>query len=89
LVTLATSSDLVAVGATSSPYAKFSILSGSTGTTTLALVPASRQTANILDIYNTSGVLSSVFTASGNFGIGTTSPFATLSVAGNALSPAC
>jgi fibronectin-binding autotransporter adhesin len=82
-VTLATTSDSVGIGATSTPYAKLAILSGGAGTTTLALLPASGQTANILDIYNTSGALSSVFTAAGNFGIGTTSPFATLSVAGN------
>jgi len=35
---------------------------GLTATTTFALVPALSQTANIIDIYNTSGVLSSVFT---------------------------
>jgi hypothetical protein len=82
-VTLATSTYLAAVGATTTPYAKLAILSGSSGTTTLALVPASGQTANILDIYNTSGSLSSVFTAGGFLGIGTTSPSQTLSVQGN------
>jgi hypothetical protein len=85
LISLATSTDLVAIGATSTPYAKFSILSGATGTTTLALVAAAGQTSNVLDIYDNTGVLSSVFTAGGNLGLGTTSPFARLSVAGNAL----
>jgi len=49
-ITLATTSDRVGLGATSTPYAKLSILSGSAGTTTLALLPASGQTANIIDI---------------------------------------
>lgn len=73
-ITLSTTTDRVGIGATTTPYAKLSILSGSTATTTLALVPVSAQTANILDIYNTSGVLSSVFTAAGRLGLGTTSP---------------
>ena len=83
-ITLATTSDRVGIGATSTPYAKLSILSGATGTTTLALLPFTGQTANILDIYNTSGALSSVFTASGRLGLGTTSPSQTLSVDGGA-----
>ncbi len=82
-VSLSTSTDLVAIGATTTPYAKLAILSGSSATTTLALVPATGQTANILDIYNTSGALSSVFTAGGSLGIGTTSPSATLAVNGS------
>jgi hypothetical protein len=73
-VTLATTTDRVAIGATTTPYAKLTILSGATGTTTLALIPVSGQTANIIDIYNTSGALSSVFTAAGSLGIGTTTP---------------
>jgi trimeric autotransporter adhesin len=81
-ITEATSTYLVAVGATSTPYAKFSVLSGSTATTTLALVPASGQTADILDIYNTSGALGSVFTAGGSLGLGTTSPGSILSISG-------
>ncbi|MBM3272650.1 helix-turn-helix domain-containing protein, partial [Candidatus Kaiserbacteria bacterium] len=81
-VTLATSTYLVAVGATTSPYAKLSVLSGSAGTTTLALVPATGQTANILDIYNTSGILTSVMTAGGNLGLGNTSPSEKLNVQG-------
>jgi hypothetical protein len=84
-ITLATTTDRVGIGATSTPYAKLSILSGAAGTTTLALVPVSGQTANIFDIYNTSGALSSVFTAAGKFGLGTTSPAEILSVQGNAL----
>ncbi|MES2006506.1 MAG: hypothetical protein V4436_00190, partial [Patescibacteria group bacterium] len=84
-VTLATTTDLVAVGATTTLYAKLAVLSGATATTTFALVPASSQTANIIDIYNTSGQLSSVLTAGGNFGLGTTSPSQTLSVQGGAL----
>src|SRR6185437_9608508 len=85
LVALSTSTDQVVVGATSTPYAKLTVVSGATGTTTLALMPAFGQTSNILDIYNNTGLLSSVVTASGNFGIGTTSPSATLSVGGNGL----
>ncbi|GEM_PF-3934034 len=77
---LATTTDQVAVGASSSPYAKFTILSSNTASTTLVLVPASAQTANILDIYNSSGALSSVVAASGRFGIGTTNPQAKLDV---------
>jgi hypothetical protein len=69
---------------TTTPYAQLSITSGNAATTTLALRPASSQTANILDIYNSSGVLTSVINASGNVGIGTTSPWRTFSVAGTA-----
>ena len=83
-VILATTSDRVGIGATSTPYAKLSVMSGAVGTTTLALLPFAGQTANILDIYNTSGALSSVFTSSGRLGLGTTSPSQTLSVDGGA-----
>ncbi len=79
-VSLATSTYLVAVGATSTLYAKFAVISGSVATTTLALVPSASQTAHIIDIYNTSGALSSVLTADDRLGIGTTTPWATLSV---------
>ncbi|MES2087839.1 MAG: immunoglobulin-like domain-containing protein [Patescibacteria group bacterium] len=65
---------------TSSPYAKISIGSTATASTTLALRPIASQTGNILDIYNTSGALTSVMTASGKLGIGTSSPFATFAV---------
>ena len=84
-VTLATTTDLVAIGATSTPYAKLTVLSGGAATTTLALVPASGQTADIVDIYNPGGALSSVLTAAGNLGLGTTSPSQALSVQGNTL----
>jgi Chaperone of endosialidase/Domain of unknown function (DUF5011) len=81
-ITESTSTYLVAVGATTTPYAKFTVLSGATGTTTLALVPAASQTANIIDIYSTSGSLGSVFTAAGSLGLGTTSPGSILSING-------
>lgn len=82
-VTLSTTTDRVAIGATSTPYAKLSIMSGGTATTTLAILPATSQTANIIDIYNTSGVLTSVMNASGYLGIGTTTPERLLEVSGN------
>jgi hypothetical protein len=82
-VTLSTTTDLAAVGATSTLYAKFAVLSGGAATTTLALVPAAGQTANILDIYDISGNLSSVLTSNGYLGLGTTSPAEMLSVNGN------
>jgi hypothetical protein len=66
----------------STPYASLSVVTSGTATTTLALKPAASQTANILDIYNTSGVLSSVFTAGGALGVGTTSPAVKLDVNG-------
>lgn len=69
--------------ASSTPYAVLSITGTRVGSTTAALVPASSQTANILDIYNTSGALTSVLTASHNFGIGTTTPGGKLGVAGD------
>src|SRR6185369_265587 len=75
---------LVAIGATTTPYAKLSILAGSAGTTTLALVPGLSGTANILDIYTTGGLLGSVFTANHFLGIGSTSPSQALSVLGGA-----
>jgi hypothetical protein len=81
-VSLSTTTDLVAIGATTTPYAKLTVISGATGTTTLALVPASAQTANIIDIYAPGGGLNSVFTASGSVGIGTTTPGSILSING-------
>ncbi len=71
---------------TSTPYAKLSVAGGSVSTTTMALRPFLGQTANILDIYNPSGFLSTVITSSGNWGIGTTSPYAKLSVEGQLVS---
>ncbi|HUD02656.1 MAG TPA: hypothetical protein VMR46_01370, partial [Candidatus Paceibacterota bacterium] len=82
-VSLATTTDMVAVGATTTPYAKLTVLSSNTASTTLALVAASGQTANVIDIYNSTGALNSVFTSAGNFGLGSTSPAAKLGVNGN------
>jgi hypothetical protein len=81
-LSLATSTYRIGL-ATSTPYAKLSVLSGNAATTTLALVPFTGQTANILDIYDTFGVLDSVFTASGKLGIGTTSPSKDFSLVGD------
>jgi alpha-tubulin suppressor-like RCC1 family protein len=81
-VALATSTDTVAVGATTTPYAKLSVVSGSTATTTLALVPVTAQTANVLDIYNSSGGLAAVVTAGGYLGLGTSTPGSILSIQG-------
>jgi hypothetical protein len=72
-IRLATTTNRVGIG-TTTPYAKLSIVSGAAATTTLALVPHSTQTANILDIYDTSGNLASVYTAGGRLGLGTTTP---------------
>ncbi|MBX4189076.1 hypothetical protein KW785_00590 [Candidatus Parcubacteria bacterium] len=83
IVRLSTTTDLVGVG-TTSPYAKVSINSGAQATTTLALVPVSGQTANIIDIYDISSNLSSVFTSGGRLGIGSTSPSSMLTVGGEA-----
>ncbi len=74
VISQATSTYRVGLGATSTPYAQLSVMSASTATTTFALRPANSQTANIIDIYNTSGVLSSVITAGGHMGLGTASP---------------
>jgi len=68
---------------TTSPYAMLSISNTNTATTTLALRPIASQTANILDIYSTTGSLTSVLTANQNLGLGTSSPYAKLSVAGS------
>ncbi len=73
-VSISTTTDRVVVGASTTPYAKLTVLSGNAATTTLALFPASAQTANIIDIYNTSGILSTVLTAGGSLGLGTTTP---------------
>ena len=59
---------------TSTPYAQLSLAGATAATTTLAIRPASGQTANIMDIYNGSGVLTTVLTSAGNLGIGTTTP---------------
>ncbi|MDB5189452.1 MAG: uncharacterized protein JWL82_409, partial [Parcubacteria group bacterium] len=85
VVGLSTTTDKVVVGASTTPYAKFTVLSGSTATTTFALFPASGQIANIFDIYNTTGALTSVINANGFLGLGTTTATQQLSVQGNAL----
>ncbi len=63
----------IGIGSTS-PYAKLSVAGTSIASTTLALRPIASQTANVLDVYNSSGSLSAVITAAGNVGIGTASP---------------
>ncbi|RJQ33330.1 hypothetical protein C4568_04795, partial [Candidatus Parcubacteria bacterium] len=83
LVSLSTSTDLVSIGGSSTPYGKVTILSDSTATTTLVLSAASAQTANIFDIYDESGSLSTVLTAGGLLGLGTSSPATMLSVGGS------
>jgi hypothetical protein len=67
---------------TSSPYAKLSVTGTAIASTTLAIRPVASQTANILDVYNTSGTLTSVINSSNNWGIGTTTPNWLLQVAG-------
>ncbi|MDP2668764.1 MAG: hypothetical protein Q8P07_02950, partial [bacterium] len=83
---LATTTNRVGIG-TTTPYAKLSVESstGAIATTTFALRPVSGQTANIIDIYNTSGALTTVLDSSNRFGLGTTSPSEVLSVTGNIL----
>ena len=63
---------------TSTPYAKLTVQNTTAATTTMALVPAASQSANILDIYNTASpaVLTSVINSSGKLGMGTTTPVA-------------
>ncbi|TAK57822.1 tail fiber domain-containing protein [Patescibacteria group bacterium] len=69
---------------TTTPYAKLSVSGSATDAITFALKPTGSQTANILDIYSNDAtpVLNSVITAGGNWGIGTTSPYAALAVVG-------
>ncbi len=69
--------------ATTSPYAKLSVTSTAIASTTLALRPVASQTGNVIDIYSTTGTLTSVVKSSGNWGIGTSSPTSKLSVAGD------
>src|SRR3989344_3519373 len=82
-IRLTTSTVRVGFG-TTTPYAKLSIQGNTNGTpsTTVAILPASGQAANILDIYTTAGVLNTVIDSLNRFGLGTTSPGFTLSVAG-------
>lgn len=75
----------IGIGSTS-PYAKLSVAGTSIASTTLALRPISGQTANILDVYNTSGVLNTVITAAGSLGVGIANPTEVLHVGGNILS---
>ncbi|MES2216755.1 MAG: hypothetical protein V4481_05700, partial [Patescibacteria group bacterium] len=65
---------------TTSPYAKLSVTSTDVASTTLAIAPVAGQTGNIIDIYRLSGNLDHVLTTSGRFGLGTTTPYAMLSV---------
>jgi hypothetical protein len=85
-VQLATSTDQVGIGSAAASAAKLTINSDSTATTTLALNAVNGQTADILDVYNNSLSLADVISASGNVGVGTTSPLSLFSVgtAGNA-----
>ena len=84
-VGLSTTTYQVAIGATTTPYAKLTVLSGNAATTTLALLPSSGQTADILDIYNGAGNLDTVINSSNFLGIGTTSPTQRLSVQGGGI----
>jgi hypothetical protein len=83
-ITQATTTSRIGAG-TTSPYAKLSVVSGGAGTTTLALIPATSQTADLLHIYTSPTNLHTVFSTAGNLGIGTTSPYAKLSVVGEAV----
>jgi hypothetical protein len=81
-VSLATTTDLAIVGASTTPYAKFSILSGSAATTTLVLSAAASQSANLIDIYDANGTLSTVLTSDGKLGLGNSAPSEKLNVQG-------
>ncbi|MBI2023721.1 hypothetical protein HYT01_04145, partial [Candidatus Giovannonibacteria bacterium] len=85
-IRLATTTNMIGIG-TTSPYAKLSVESstGAIATTTFALRPVTGQTANIIDIYNSSGALTDVLDSSNRLGLGTTSPSEILSIAGNIL----
>lgn len=78
---LASSTNRIGIG-TSSPYAKLSVVSVGAATTTLALVPATNQTADLIHLYDTPTNLHSVFTSAGRLGIGTTTPGTSLGVMG-------
>ena len=82
LINLSTTTSQVAIGASSTPYAKLTVNAGNIATTTMALVPDSGATANVLDIYNASGNLNTVFAANGNVGIGVNTPLTPLDVFG-------
>ena len=78
-IRLATTTNRTGIG-TTSPYAVLSVSSSAIGTTTLAIRPVASQTANILDLFSTTGVLDSVITAAGKWAIGTTTSTSKLSV---------
>lgn len=78
-IALATSTYNVGIGSTT-PYAKLSIEGSGNATTTLSIKPAFGQTANILDIYSGNGSLQTVLTSAGRFGVGSSTPWAVLSV---------
>src|SRR3989338_8045825 len=61
-IRVSTSTNRVGI-ASSTPYAKLSISSDDIATTTLAIAPKSGQLANIIDIYNTSGALTTTLDA--------------------------
>lgn len=64
----------------STPYAALSVTSATTSATTLALRPIASQTANILDMYTSAGVLTDVVSSQNKWGLGTTTPVAKLSL---------
>lgn len=78
-IRLATTTNRTGIG-TTSPYAVLSVSSSAIATTTLAIRPVASQTANILDLFSTTGVLDSVITAAGKWAIGTTTSTSKLSV---------
>ncbi|RLC33444.1 MAG: hypothetical protein DRZ76_04345, partial [Candidatus Nealsonbacteria bacterium] len=68
---------------TTSPMGKLAIQASNTATTSLVIWGIASQTAPHLQIFNSSGVEQLTFTASGNLGIGTSTPAALLSIHGN------
>jgi len=84
-VTLSTTTDLVAVGATTNAVCKIRGALGSTATTTFALVPALSQTANIIDIYNPRACFHRCLLQAAASAWAQRRPPATLGVQGNAL----
>ncbi|MDB5259074.1 MAG: hypothetical protein JWO73_282 [Candidatus Taylorbacteria bacterium] len=73
---------LVGIGSTT-PSALLTLLGSNAATTTLSIRPAASQTASLVNFYDTTGAISSVIAAGGNFGIGTTTPGSKLVVNGD------
>lgn len=74
----------VNIGANATPGAQFKVTSQSSSRIASIIKGAASQSADLTQWQDSTGAVLNVVTSSGNLGIGTTTPFASLSLSGNA-----